>query len=114
MIEIVKGMIFLWYGSIASIPAGYVLCNGGNSTPDLRDKFIMAAGASFTPGDQGGSSAHTHLFTGDGHTHGIPADGDIASGPNINNVTASSLPGGETDNGSSLPPYHALAYIMKT
>ena len=30
-------------GAIADIPAGFVLCNGSNSTPDLRDKFIIGA-----------------------------------------------------------------------
>ena len=31
------GGIFLWSGSIGSIPAGYALCNGSNGTPDLRE-----------------------------------------------------------------------------
>jgi hypothetical protein len=30
-----SGGILLWSGSIGSIPAGYVLCNGNNGTPDL-------------------------------------------------------------------------------
>ena len=33
----VTGMIILWSGNVASIPSGWVLCNGSNSTPDLRD-----------------------------------------------------------------------------
>ena len=39
----VAGMIMMWSGAIASIPSGWVLCDGGNSTPDLRDKFIVGA-----------------------------------------------------------------------
>ena len=39
----VTGMIIAWYGSIASIPSGFVICDGNNNTPDLRDKFIIGA-----------------------------------------------------------------------
>lgn len=38
------GSIILWYGSIASIPSGWALCNGSNGTPDLRGRFIIGAG----------------------------------------------------------------------
>ena len=30
------GIITLWFGSTATIPGGWLLCNGANSTPDLR------------------------------------------------------------------------------
>ncbi|MGV0919713.1 phage baseplate protein [Empedobacter falsenii] len=30
-----------YYGRIEDIPSGYVLCNGENGTPDLRDMFIV-------------------------------------------------------------------------
>jgi hypothetical protein len=33
----------MWSGSIATIPSGWVLCDGQNGTPDLRDKFIIGA-----------------------------------------------------------------------
>lgn len=43
-----RGMILMWSGSLAQIGvgalAGWGLCDGGNGTPDLRDKFIMGAG----------------------------------------------------------------------
>jgi len=39
----VSGMIMMWSGTIASIPTGWVLCNGSNTSPDLRDKFIVGA-----------------------------------------------------------------------
>ena len=31
---ILTGMIVMWSGSVATIPLGYVLCDGDNSTPD--------------------------------------------------------------------------------
>jgi hypothetical protein len=40
----------MWSGAIASIPTGYVLCNGSNGTPDLRDKFVVGAGNSYVVG----------------------------------------------------------------
>ena len=39
----VTGMIMMWSGSIATIPSGWVLCDGTNSTPDLRDRFVIGA-----------------------------------------------------------------------
>lgn len=39
----VSGMIMLWSGSIATVPTGWVLCNGSNSTPDLRNRFVIGA-----------------------------------------------------------------------
>ena len=38
------GMIMLWSGSIGSIPSGWTLCNGSNGAPDLRNRFVIAAG----------------------------------------------------------------------
>ena len=66
------GGIFLWSGSIGSIPAGYVLCNGSNGTPDLRDRFIVGAGSTYAVDATGGSAnsivvSHTH--TGSGTTN---------------------------------------------
>ena len=47
----VAGMIMMWSGTIATIPSGWLLCNGSSSTPDLRDKFIIGASA-----DSGGAA----------------------------------------------------------
>jgi hypothetical protein len=62
------GGIFLWSGSIGSIPAGYVLCNGSNGTPDLRDRFVVGAGSTYSVDGTGGSAnaivvSHTHTFS---------------------------------------------------
>jgi len=108
------GMILLWYGSIVSIPAGYVICDGDNGTPDLRNKFIVGAGDTYAVDAVGGNINHNHDFTGDGHTHEFKAGLGIAAGPNWDAVTASEQATGTTDNENGLPPYHSLAYIMKT
>jgi microcystin-dependent protein len=74
-----SGGIIIWSGSAAAIPTGWVLCNGSNSTPDLRDKFVVGAGSTYAVGDTGGSAnaivvSHTHTATtaSDGtHNHDV-------------------------------------------
>jgi microcystin-dependent protein len=39
--------------------AGWQLCNGQNGSPDLRDKFIAAAGRNYKVSEQGGSDSIT-------------------------------------------------------
>lgn len=109
-----SGTILLWSGSIATIPGGFLLCDGTLDTPDLRDRFVRGAGGAFAPGTVGGSSTHTHDFTGDGHSHDLPAGAIIAAGTDFNSITTSAPAVGTTFPGSTLPPYYALAYIMKT
>jgi len=62
-----KYSILIWTGSIANIPLGYVLCNGENETPDLRNYFIKGANDSSELLNIGGSSIHNH--TASSHTH---------------------------------------------
>lgn len=74
-----SGLISLWSGAADKVPAGWLLCDGTNGTPDLRGRFVVGAGGSYSPGDKGGSNTvtltaeqmpgHTHDFTGSAHTH---------------------------------------------
>ena len=66
----VTGMIILWSGAANAIPSGWVLCNGSNSTPDLRDRFVIGAGNSYAVDATGGESTKT-LGTANlpSHTH---------------------------------------------
>jgi len=89
------GTILMWGGSQASIPAGWLLCDGsavsrttyarlfaaigtvhgvgdGVTTfnlPNLRDRFIVGAGSSYAVGATGGATSHSH--TVDSHAHTI-------------------------------------------
>jgi hypothetical protein len=136
-----SGAIMMWSGSIASIPSGWYLCNGSNSTPDLRSKFVVCAGSTYAVGDTGGSAdtitvAHTHTATSavtdPGHTHTYQgsnyqpnnAAGSVPDWIGASTMTTNSNTTGITvattvnSTGSSgtnanLPPYYALAYIMK-
>ncbi len=111
---LISGIIALWSGSIASIPAGHVICDGNNGTPDLRNNFVVGAGDTYAVNANGGAVNHNHGFTGDGHQHTLTGGAIINSGAVYSATTNTVNITGTTDNGSSLPPYYALAYIMKT
>lgn len=53
------GGIIMWSGNSAAVPSGWAICNGGNGTPNLTDKFVVGAGSSYTVGDKGGSNTVT-------------------------------------------------------
>ncbi|MBF0490192.1 MAG: prepilin-type N-terminal cleavage/methylation domain-containing protein [Candidatus Omnitrophica bacterium] len=42
-VGVASGVIVAWSGSISTIPKGWVLCDGNNGAPDLRDKFVVGA-----------------------------------------------------------------------
>jgi hypothetical protein len=126
--SIPAGVIVMWSGLLANIPAGWVLCNGQNGTPDLRDRFIKGAANGASPGATGGASTHTHAaHTGIiNHTHVMAASNTVAtSGSNPGrgsgaqgSITAPNPSGGLTqythDSPNSEPPFYAIAFIMKT
>lgn len=133
-----SGTIVLWSGSVASIPTGWVLCNGSNSTPDLRNRFVVGAGSTYAVGATGGSAdaivvSHTHTATStdSGHTHSYTAPGTLAintsgggsqavgtqsatTGSSTANITTTISSTGSSGTNANLPPYYALCYIMKT
>lgn len=41
--EFPKGIIVAWSGDYSKIPDGWALCDGSNTTPDLRGRFILGA-----------------------------------------------------------------------
>jgi hypothetical protein len=72
------GGIIIWSGAANAIPSGWVLCDGSNSTPDLRNRFVIGAGSTYAVGATGGSAdaivvSHTHTatVTDAGHTHNL-------------------------------------------
>lgn len=113
MKPIKKGMIILWSGAEADIPAGWHICDGTGGTINLQDKFIVGAGNTYAVADTGGATTHTHSFTTDGHSHAIACGELIEGGTGYDGGTESATDTGDTDAGSSLPPYYALCYIQK-
>jgi hypothetical protein len=134
-----SGIITMWSGSIASIPSGWYLCDGANGTPNLRDRFIVGAGSTYAVAATGGSAnaivvSHTHTATSTvtdpGHFHTSPAggnrsatggvngfafSGDYQTGTATTGVTVATTvdSAGSSGTNANLPPYYALAYIMK-
>ena len=126
------GGIIMWSGATSAIPSGWVLCDGQNSTPDLRNKFIVGAndstGDTSYPGVSVGATGgqadaivpnHTHPTTFDGKKY-FPGGGSTsvsfggAGGYPADIFSMSDPTNGESVTNKNLPPYYALAYIMKT
>lgn len=146
-----SGVILLWSGAISAIPSGWVLCNGSNSTPDLRNRFVVGAGSTYAVGATGGSAdavvvshshtasssssssvsdpGHSHTTQGNGAPNGGGAGQAYTSGTNqpphtinssttgisVSTSTSTTVNStGVSGTNANLPPYYALAYIMKS
>ena len=148
-----SGMIMMWSGTIATIPTGWVLCNGSNSTPDLRNRFIIGAHSdnagvanttvtgsnTLTGGTKDAINvSHTHTATSTvtdpQHSHNITGTNTSAgagsglfqpyNSTGVTQAVTSSATGitvstsisteGSSGTNANLPPYYALAFIMKT
>jgi microcystin-dependent protein len=129
-----SGGIIIWSGSSASIPSGWLLCNGSSGTPDLRNRFVVGAGSTYSVGGTGGNAdaivvSHTHTLTDPGHAHtftngtqttsggagsgGVYADSTtVSTNSATTGITIASA--GSSGTNANLPPYYALCYIMKS
>jgi hypothetical protein len=140
-----SGGIIMWSGSVASIPSGWLLCNGASGTPNLQDRFIVGAGSAYGVSATGGSAdaivvSHNHAasststVTDPSHSHSYirPQPGSLvaningtgAGAANANTVAATTgitvststtnTATGSSGTNANLPPYYALAFIMKS
>ena len=132
------GAIIAWNGASDAIPSGWALCDGTNGTPDLRNRFIVGAGSSYSVGATGGSDtvtlttaqipSHNHTLKTQGNTSAMNAtttgtvlvsdghfsgsDSQFTSGySNYANITSTSTGSGQSH--ENRPPYYALCWIMK-
>lgn len=147
----IKGMIMMWSGTMGGTDnhhpvdpdtttalVEWHLANGDtvNSvvTPDLRDRFIVAAGSTYALDGTGGAATHTHAVSitadlGGAHTHtgttGVPNSGwtggdgatSIAAVAHTHDFTTAASAqhqhgvNGNTGSGSTLPPYYSLVFL---
>ncbi len=138
-----RGVICMWSGAVAAVPSGWLLCNGSNGTPDLRDRFIIGAGLAYAVGATGGSKdavvvSHTHTATVNDPSHdhagvattrggnggsGTPilaaGDNNLTTpytpdvSPATTGITVSNSTEGVSGTNANLPPYYALCFIMR-
>lgn len=110
------GVILAWSGDIGSIPEGWVLCDGTDGTPDLRNKFIIGAGDTYAVDDTSTGVA-TYSLDAAVYTAGVFTVGSFDPGSGDASWTPSSYTQGTyTDNvlnEDTSMDYYALAYIMK-
>jgi hypothetical protein len=104
IVSFVSGMIILWSGSTGSIPSGWVLCNGSNSTPDLRDRFVVGAGNSYGVGNTGGSTTRTDTVNISG------SDTVSISGSDSVNISVSGNAQGDIRQYGGINTYYATGY----
>lgn len=128
------GGIIIWSGAVNAVPTGWALCNGNNGTPNLTDRFVIGAGGGFGRGVTGGSSTvtlaagnlppHSHNYWDIYYSEKAPgADNRYvgSNGTDYDNDPHAFQYYRTTENGnglnstpfSILPPYYALAYIMR-
>ena len=122
-----KGAIIIWSGSVNDIPSGWVLCDGTNGTPDLRDRFVLGAGKNYAVDATGGESEHvltveempkhSHSFTVYAYNVDSSGSGALTGGSNKGSIDGQ-YSGMTEEIGSSLahnnmPPYYSLCYIMR-
>jgi hypothetical protein len=108
--NIPSGVIVMWSGTIATIPTGWLLCDGTSGTPNLVDRFIVGAKQ-----DDGGV-AKTNIEGSLTQTGGVvtattsaPSALEYVAFTGVN--VANSV---HTHTVSTLSPYYALAFIMKS
>lgn len=136
-----QGGIVMWSGTIATIPSGWYLCDGANNTPNLRNRFIVGAGDTYSPEDNGGyadatlvehshnastntTGSHTHSYTKTNYSTSA-TDHQFAGSYNLSQAATNTSSAGNHSHtvtvdsegvsatNKNLPPYFALAYIMK-
>lgn len=130
-------IVIIWSGAIIDIPEGWLLCNGQNGTPNLKNRFVVGSGSKYILEETGGSAnslniAHTHsdatTSSAPNHVHAntvfIPANPNAnANGTTFLSALGTSGNGshahsfnttnaGQSGIGRNMPPYLALAYIM--
>ena len=117
------GMISLWYGSIGSVPLGWYLCDGSNGTPDLRDRFVVGAGSTYSVGSTGGATtqtlttnqmpSHSHTATttstDSGHFHNTVQSGILVGGGGLGYGNIANNAGVTTTNSANITSTTTIA-----
>ena len=124
-----SGVIAIWSGATSAIPSGWVICDGNNSTPDLRDRFVLGATAGtgdtslpgVSPGATGGGFSGSMTVSVNGNTGWASQYANASSTPNASPEPFNSRDrhqhgwgGNFSHSYDKTPPFYALAFIMKS
>ena len=117
-VEVPVGTVVMWSGSYSSIPMGWQLCDGSNGAPDLRDRFIIGAG----PGSKSvGATGGADEYSISSPTVSVNTRADVCYAPHWQvhacvaktTVATSASISGSGAQTVGLPPFYALAYMIK-
>lgn len=122
-----SGLIAAWYGTVSTIPSGWVICDGSTvellsggeiTSPDLRNRFIIGAGTTAGQGVTIGAATktittteggdHSHSITGGSHSHGLSI---AATALTLDHLPAHNHGNGVTDSGN---PAGIFSYGQKS
>lgn len=124
--DLPDGAIIAWYAEFGSIPDGWIICDGTNETPDLRNRFLRG-GVSIADlqGESSQGGKETVSIPGlDLTVYASGWDGSMSQSPNGGPeenqswgsnrwhrlLSKGSIPGKEIE---ILPPYQVVLFIMK-
>jgi hypothetical protein len=100
-----EGIVCMWLGTLANIPTDddWLLCDGNNSTRDLRGKQIKNSASSGSVGAQAGNAGHDHTDPGT-HTH--PATHSHSAVSSTTNDSNQNTPTNNSGGGGGSRPNH--------
>ena len=113
-------LIAMYRGTLASIPVPWKLCDGTNSTPDLRDKFIKCANVGGDVGTTGGTAGHDHTDPSAhdhgamNHTHSVSVGGASGAGFGSSGAATHASQGHTHPGGTSHPTATTLDGTVQT
>lgn len=122
-----RGVIVQWHDTIATIPAGWLFCDGTNGTPDMRNVFMVGAqqdqagvaktnvtGALTTSGGSANSTPAGTISAIDATTTAAHTTLSQAGQNDADQVHTHPAPTFTGTAGSTLPPYGVAVWMMKT
>jgi len=128
-----RGIIIPYFNTLKNLPSDWLVCDGTNGTPDLRNRFVIGAGRYYRFKSTGGEKTvtlhrqtipnHSHkIFShnpgfgcGGGRNIGVGAGFPTNDGVGIGNPKYVSEQNNNriTEPHNNMPPYYSMFYIMR-